>query len=77
MEIIFSRHAKLKIVQRKIPMKAVIAVVKFPEFSRHGYNLREELCKKFRNIYLKVVIKRKQDKIIIITAHLVAKVKNN
>lgn len=32
MEIIFSRHAKLKIVQRKIPMRAVIAVVRYPEF---------------------------------------------
>ena len=77
MEIIFSRHAKLKIVQRKIPIRAVIAVVRFPEFKTRGYNLSEELYKKFRNIYLKVVIKRKQDRIIVITAHLVAKVKNN
>ena len=77
MEIIFSRHAKLKIVQRKIPIRAVIAVVRFPKFKTRGYNLSEELYKKFRNIYLKVVIKRKQDRIIVITAHLVAKVKNN
>ncbi|OHB19137.1 MAG: hypothetical protein A2666_05360 [Parcubacteria group bacterium RIFCSPHIGHO2_01_FULL_47_10b] len=77
MDIVFSRHAKLKIVQRKIPMRAVIAVVRFPEFRADGYNPREELYKKFRNIYLKVVIKRKRNKIIVITTHLVAKVKNN
>ena len=52
-------------------MRAVIAVVKFPDFSTAGYNFREELYKKFRGIYLKVVIKRKRNKIVIITAHLV------
>ncbi len=77
MEIVFSRHAKLKIVQRRIPMRAVIEVVRFPELRTSGYNLREELYRKFRNIYLKVVIKVKQKKIVVITAHLVAKVKNN
>ena len=77
MKIVFSRHAKLKIVQRRIPMRAVIEVVRFPEFRTSGYNLREELYRKFRTIYLKVVIKQKQKKIVVITAHLVAKVKNN
>ena len=77
MDIVFSRHAKLKIVQRKIPTRAVIAVVRYPEFRRPGHNLREELYKKFRDIYLKVVIKQKQNRIVVITAHLVAKVKNN
>ncbi len=77
MEIIFSHHAKLKIIQRKIPMRAVIAVVKFPEFSTDGYNSREELYRKFGKIYLKAVIKRRRDRVVVITAHLVAKVKNN
>ena len=58
-------------------MRAVIEVIRFPEFHTSGYNLREELYRKFRTIYLKVVIKRKQARIIVITAHLVAKVKNN
>lgn len=76
MDIIFSRHAKLKIIQRKIPMRAVVAVVHFPDVRMPGQNLREELYKRFGKIYLKVVIKQKQSKTVIITAHLVAKVKN-
>lgn len=77
MDIIFSRHAKRKIIQRKISMRAVVAVVRFPDVRMPGQNLREELYKKFGTIYLKVVIKQERNKIIIITTHLVAKVKNS
>ena len=76
MEIIFSQHAKAKIEQRKIPMRAVVAVVQSPDFKKAGYNFREELYKKLRKVYLKVVVKYRQGKVIVITAHLVAKVKN-
>ncbi len=76
MEIIFSRHAKLKIEERRIPRQMVIGAVRFPDARRPGQNLRQELYKRFRGLYLKVVIKKEREKIIVITAHLVVKIKN-
>ena len=58
-------------------MRAVVAVVRFPDIRKPGQNLREELYKRFGKIYLKVVIKQERSKAIVITAHLVAKVKEN
>ena len=77
MLIIFSRHAILKMGQRRIPRAAAIEAVKFPDFRMPGRNLREELYKRFGVNYLKVVIKPYSSKIVVITAHLVAKVKKN
>ncbi|HCB35513.1 MAG: hypothetical protein A2W52_03330 [Candidatus Taylorbacteria bacterium RIFCSPHIGHO2_02_49_25] len=77
MKIVFSDHALLKMEQRKIPRSVVIVAVQFPNFRIPGYNFREQVFKKFKGIYLKVVIKRLKQEIIVVTAHLVARVKNN
>jgi hypothetical protein len=73
MTITFSRHALEKMAQRRIPRSVVVGVVRQPDFRIPGYNLREQLFKKFRGIFLKVVIKRLPKKAIVITTHLVAK----
>lgn len=74
MNIIFSRHARVKMAQRRIPAAVVIGAVRFPDIRMPGRSGREELFKKFRSIYLKVIIKEARGKIIVVTAHLIAKV---
>lgn len=76
MNIVFSRHARLKLEQRRIPAQVVLGAVRFPDVRMPGRNSREELYKAFRGIYLKVVIKELPLKTIVITAHLIAKLKN-
>lgn len=75
MHIIFSYHARLKMAQRRIPSSVVIGSVRFPDFREQGRNGREELYKRFRGTYLKVVVKEVGTKVIVVTAHLVAKPK--
>ena len=77
MKIVFSRHALEKMAQRKIPRSVVVGVVQHPNFRNPGYNLREQLFKRFKGIYIKVVVKRLREKIVIVTAHLVATMKDN
>ena len=75
MEIVFSRHAKLKLGQRKISRELVLETIDEPEFSVMGRNFREELHRRFGQNYLKVVVEKGNDKIFVITAHWVAKFK--
>ena len=76
MLILFSRHAILKLEQRKITKQFVLETVKNPDLVRPTYDFREELYRKFSTNYLKVVIKRAKGKIIVVTMHWVAKTKN-
>ena len=73
MLIIFSKHAILKLEQRKINKQFVLETIKSPELIRPSYNLKEELYRKFTKNYLKVVVKKYREKIIVITVHWVAK----
>lgn len=75
MNIVFSRHARLKMAQRGIPVLVVTGAVRFPDLRMPGRSGREELYKRFRGIYLKVVVKEVGTKVIVVTAHLVAKPK--
>lgn len=77
MNIVFSRHARVKMTQRRIPAAVVIGAVRFPDIRMPGRSGREELFKKFRGIYLKVVVKETVTKVIVVTAHLVAKLPKN
>ena len=77
MNIVFSRHAKAKMIQRSIPASIVIGAVRFPDFRFPGRSGRKELYKSFRKIYLKVIIKETAIRVIVVTAHLVAKVPKN
>ncbi|MFH1170664.1 MAG: DUF4258 domain-containing protein [Candidatus Vogelbacteria bacterium] len=76
MKIIFSPHAILKIEQRKLSRQLIIETIVRPNFNRPSYGLREELYREFGKNYLKVVIKRESDQIIVVTAHWVASLKN-
>ena len=76
MLIIFSRHALVKLEQRKISRQFVIETIKNPQLLRPSYDFREELYKKFAKNYLKVVIKKVKGKIVVVTMHWVEKSKN-
>ena len=76
MFIIFTKHAVMKLEQRKINKQFVIETVKHSDLVRPTYNFREELYKKFGRHYLKVVIKRRKERIVVITMHWVAKTKD-
>ena len=72
MNVVFSEHANLKIAQRKLSRQKILITVARPDFTRPGHSLREELFKRFGKNYLKVVVVREQA-VIIVTAHWVAK----
>src|SRR3989344_1579622 len=71
MNIVFSDHALLKMRQRKLSKRTVLAVIAKPDQAEKTYSGREELYKKFRKRSLKVVIVRTNNRIIIVTAHWV------
>ena len=76
MLIIFTKHALVKLEQRKINRQLVIETIKNPELIRVSYNYRQELYRKFSKNYLKVVIKKNKEGILVLTQHWVAKTKN-
>jgi DNA-binding NtrC family response regulator len=76
MSIIFTKHFLIKLRQRKINRQFVFETIKNPNLTRPTYGFREELYRKFGKFYLKVVIKRRKEHIIVLTTHWVAKNKN-
>jgi hypothetical protein len=73
--IIFTKHALLKLNQRRIPKEAVIKTLKFPEYTCTSYSGRMIAYKKFDKLYLKVVYKPENKDIIVITQHWTDKIK--
>ena len=76
MLIIFSKHAVIKLEQRKINKQFVIETVNNPQLTRPSYGFRQELYRKFAKNYLKVVVKNTKEKTIVVTMHWVVKTKN-
>ena len=76
MSIIFTRHLRIKLEQRKINRVFVLETIKNPDLVRPTYGLREELYRKFSKLFMKVIIKKKSKHIIVLTAHWVAKTKD-
>ena len=76
MLIIFTKHALIKLLQRKINRQFVLETIKNPDLTRPTYGFREELYKKFGKHHLKVIIKRRNKRVIVLTTHWVAKTKN-
>ena len=74
MLIVFSRHAIIKLEQRKINKQFVLETVRNPQLVRPSYGFREELYKKFAKNYMNVIVKRTRTKVIIVTMHWVAKI---
>lgn len=71
----FTKHAITKLEQRKINKQFVLETIKNPELVRPSYNFREELYRRFNKKYLKVIIKKRKEDILVITMHWVAKTK--
>jgi hypothetical protein len=76
MSVIFTNHLRIKLGQRRINRQFVIETIKNPHLIRPTYDFREELYRKFGKLYMKVIIKRRKEHIIVLTAHWVAKAKN-
>lgn len=72
MKIVFSDHALLKMQQRKLSKRSVIATIERPDHREETYSGRESLFKKFRKRSLKVVIVREYGRVVVVTAHWVA-----
>ncbi len=75
MVIIFTKHLIIKLGQRKINRQFVIETIKNPDLIRPTYGLREELYRKFGKLYMKVIVIKRKERIIVLTAHWVAKAK--
>ena len=76
MSIIFTKHALVKLEQRKINKQLVLETIKNPELIRSNFDFKEELYRKFNKNYLKVVIRKRKENILVITTHWVAKTKH-
>ena len=72
MKIIFSDHARLKMRERKLSERSVLVTIDKPARVEHMQGGREALYRKFRKLSLKIVIVRRRDVIIVVTAHWVA-----
>jgi len=70
----FSKHALLKLEQRKIPRNFVFATLRKPDYTVESYGDRKIVFRKFKKLYLKVIFQRKSDKITIITQYWVNKI---
>jgi hypothetical protein len=73
MNIVFSRHANLKIAQRRLSRQKILNTVARPDTIRPGHSGREIALKKFGVKYLHVVIIRERNTVIVVTAHWVAR----
>lgn len=73
MKIVFSKHSLLQIKQRELDRVKVLATIVRPDFVEPSYNFREERYKLFVKNHLKVVVKIEETRIIVVTAHWVAK----
>ena len=75
MRIVFSKHAILKIGQRKIPKTFILITAEKPDYIGPTRLSREVRYKKFKNYYMKVVVVKRINLLVIITAHWVSKIK--
>ena len=73
--IIFSPHALLKLNQRNISIKSVKETLKSPDYNVFSYSGREMAYKKFGKLYLKVVYKKEEKNVVVITQHWTEKPK--
>jgi hypothetical protein len=73
--IIFTKHALLKLNQRKISKETVIETLKSPDFTCRSYSERMIAYKKFDKLYLKVIYKIENHNVIVITQYWTEKIK--
>lgn len=73
MKIKYTGHAREMLVFRRIKKEQVEATVKEPDDKSIGKSGKDVLYKKFGKIYLKVVISKEKDDVVVITEHWIAK----
>ena len=76
MKIVFTQHALLQIKQRSLLKDQVTKTITAPDMVSLSYGFREERYKKYGKLYMKVIVQEEVDKVLVITAHLVAKPKS-
>ncbi len=68
MKLIYTNHAKKRMLQRNIPEKEVLEIIEFPEYTlKRGEEI--EAYKKINNVMTKVVYVIKENYIKIITIY--------
>ena len=72
-KIIFTKHAVLKLQQRDIKKEFVIKTIQKPD-SISLENLKCYAYKRFNKKYLKVIFKKTNETILVITQHWVKKI---
>lgn len=75
MKIVFSKHALLKLHQRELDKSKIIETILRPDFIQPGYSFREARFKLYSKNHLKVVVIVEPRRILVVTAHWVAKLK--
>jgi len=65
----FSKHALLKLEQRKIPKNFVFATLRKPDYTGESYGGRKIVFRKFKKLYLKVIFQGKANFITVITQY--------
>ena len=69
MNIVFSKHSLLKLGQRGISREKVMDTLERPDYILPSYSDRMKAYKKFGKLYLKVVFKREEGDIFVITQY--------
>ena len=77
MKIVFSKHALLMLRHRGLDKVKILETVVLPDFIQPSYSFREERYRLYTKNHLKVVVIVESKRILIVTAHWVAKPKNN
>jgi SOS response regulatory protein OraA/RecX len=72
--VTFSKHALLKLEQRKLDKSFVFATLEQPDYTQSSHNGRMVAFKKFRTLYMKVIFARKKDDVIVLTQYWVKKI---
>lgn len=73
MKIKFTKHAREMLVFREIKREQVEAVIKKPDDQSRGESGKNVLYKDFGKNYLKVVIVKEKNEVVVITEHWIAK----
>jgi hypothetical protein len=75
MKIVFTKHALLKLGQRELDKAKILETVMFPDFIQPSYSFRESRFRLYSKNHMKVVVIVEKEKILVVTAHWVAKLK--
>ncbi len=72
--VIFTHHALLKLKQRGIKKDSVTQTLHKPDHVSPSHNQRSIVFKKIGSMYLKVVFRKEEEDIVVITQHWVKKI---